>query len=180
MSGPDLLTARSDVKLLAPAAERDIEPAASWMDGDYGREMRQMLSLDKIESRRLSIDEDANPIQSLIESEDVLVWMIEHNERVVGMIKVWLTDAGRLPYPSIHAMIGTPESRRQGVGAAALTAAVSWLQVEHGEDIIFSRYQINNPTLAHLLMKTGFEADGELYEDEDGLSWQDVVLRKLY
>lgn len=177
MIAPELQTADPSVRLIEPDVERDAPLSFEWMAGDEGRRSQALMGVADKDIHAHTLDESELLIESFMDSDNEIVWMVEHEGKVVGALEVHLKETELLPGPSIHLMIGDVEVRGQGVGYAVLYAAIAYLRDEQGHDIIFTRVRTNNVPSLHLFLKLGFEEDGEPYVDNDDLSWQTMIYR---
>lgn len=178
MKAPELITSDENIRLIEPDVERDAPLSFEWLSGEQGRRSLRMLGVPDKDIHPPTLDREEERIESFLDRDDLLVWMIQLDGDVVGAIEVNLKDSEYLPAPWLTIFIGDNLVRGMGVGTVALRAVVAWLIQEQKEDILFARYRIGNESSAQLLLKLGFEEDGDAYSDEDGLEWQNVIMRQ--
>lgn len=173
-----MFTSDESVRLITPDILRDAELNVEWTAGMDGRETQMAMGVPADEVQELTLQESMAIMQTLVLSEHDIVWMIEYDGQVVGMIEVHLEPNEYLAGPAVSIMIGDPVMRGAGIGFTAMRAAIAWLQYDEGEEIIFSRYPAGNEVACRLSQKLGFEEDDEPYTDAAGLRWQNVVIRQ--
>lgn len=174
----DILTSDESIRLITPDILRDAERNVEWTADEEGRETQKAMGVPADQMQELTLQEAMVIVQTLVLSEKDILWMIEYDGEVVGMIEVHLEPNDYLAAPAITIMIGDPEARGHGVGFTAMQAAIAWLQYDEGEEIIFSRYPTDSRAACRLSQKLGFEEDDEPYTDQSGQQWQNVVLRQ--
>lgn len=173
MKTNSLKTSFTSVRLIEPDVERDAQLGVEWLDGARGRETLQLMGVADKDNKSTTLEHERARVQSFIEREDQLNWMIELDGRVVGAVWVDLQQNGNLPAPGVHIMIGDPAARGRGVGSAAFSIVTKYLQ-EIGYTQVFTRHLVGNSTAQSLAAKNGFVDIGEAYTDEDGLIWQNM------
>ena len=178
MKSAPLETPDPHVRLVEPVVDRDAPLGVEWLQGDVGRSTLKLMGVVGGDNKPASLDEERERVQSFIDRDDQLNWMIQYDEQVVGSIWVDLGPSDYLKSPSVHIMIGDPEVRGKGVGTASTSSVISHLS-QTGYKSIYSRYQLINTGSAKLLHDVGFQPDGEPYTDSDGLEYQNVALTDL-
>lgn len=178
MIAPELLSNKIEtLKLIGPDIERDPPLSVEWMAGDNGRETQSMMGIPDREIHEHSLEEARGTIAGFIESDHEIVWMIEYAGDVVGAVEIHMIGTKYLPSPSIHVMLGDVDVRGRGIGRASAEMAITYLQEEQSIEILYSRYRTNNKVSEQLLLALGFEEDGDPYEDQYGMRWQNVIYR---
>jgi RimJ/RimL family protein N-acetyltransferase len=178
LKAPELLTSDENIRLIEPDVERDAPLSFEWLSGEQGRHSQRLLGVAEKDIHPPTLDREEARVESFLDREDQLVWMIEVAGDVVGAVEVNLADSEYVPAPWITIFIGDHSVRGGGIGTTVMRAVVSWLVLERSVDLIFARYRIGNETSAQMLLKLGFENDGEVYADHDGLEWQNVIYRQ--
>lgn len=178
MIAPELLTSIEEIRLVPPDLERDPPLSTEWLAGESGRLTQQSMGIpDKDIQEEPTLEGEEERIRMMMESDHHIVWMIDLDGDIVGAVEAELNPTKYLDAPSVHVMIGDTAARGRGVATAALRSVIDWLQSTHEDIFIFTRYLVNNEASAQLLLKVGFEQDGEPYIDDEGLKWQNVILR---
>lgn len=177
MIAPELLTANESIRLIAPDVERDAQTSVGWLEGDSGKETQRAMGIAEHNIIEPTIQTEEDRIRTMIDSSHHITWMIEYDEDIVGVVEVEFEPTDFIDAPAISFMIGDTWVRGRGVATAAVRSAVEWLQAEQEDIFIFSRYRVSNEASAQVLMKVGFDMDGTPYKDQDGLVWQNVILR---
>lgn len=178
MIAPELITSDESIRLIEPDIERDAPLGVEWLSGENGRESLRLMGLPDSKIHPPTLQEEQERVQSFIDNNDELVWMIEVDGDVVGAVEVKLNDTEFLPAPALVIFIGDRSVRKMGVATIVLRAVIGWLIQEQEVDIIFARYRTFNAASAQLFLKLDFEEDGPPYTDKDGLHWQNVILRQ--
>lgn len=176
MKMPPLQTNNSDVMLVEPNIKRDAALGINWLAGDLGRETLALMGVTAEHNKPGTLEVEQTRIKDFIENPKHLNWMISYKNQVVGAIWVDLEPTDQLPAPSPHIMIGDPSVRGKGIGTAAMASVVGFLQ-KKDHKIIYSRHLSGNTSAAALLHDMGFAPYQKPYEDEDGLVWQNEILR---
>lgn len=163
--------------MITPEVERDAPLGFEWRSGEAGRESRRLMGMPEPDIAPPVLDTEEARIEDFLDRSDLLAWMIEVDGEVVGTAEVHLKDSAYLPAPWVTVFIGETASRGSGVGTTVLRAVIAWLAQEKGEEMIFARYRLGNEASAQMLLKAGFEDDGNPYTDTRGIGWQNVILR---
>jgi len=171
-------TENPDVKLIEPDVERDAPLSMQWLDGELGRQTLSSMGVPDKENKPTTLELEKQRVEKFLEDDTELNLMIEFQGKVVGSVWAHLTPSEHLEAPSVHIMIGDPSVRGRGVGSAAVRKLIETL-AEQGNQTIYSRHLVANVGPKALLGGLGFREDGETYLDDDGLEWQNVVLKLL-
>ena len=185
MKAPHLKTDNPPVRLVEPNIERDALLGTKWLSGELGRTtLRQMGNTESEIDQMLpaTIENQAELVKSFLEREDQLNWMIEYEGKIVGSVWVDL-DAKKdksgnviVPGPSVHIMIGDPDTRGKGVGSSAVGTVLAYLE-EQGHNTIYSRHLTTNDGADYLLKSLGFTDLGDPYMNGT-LEFQNLVREK--
>ena len=170
-------TDRIDLVLARPNVERDAPLAVVWLKGDKGRDTLRLMGNTDEQNKPSTLKEEQDRIREFIISTTQLTWMLMFKNKTIGTIWVDLNNSAYLKGPSVHIMVGNNSDRGQGIGSAAVTAVVQYLKEEDARSIMYSRYIASNIGSKTLFAKLGFVQDGSEYKDNDGLSYQNVVLK---
>lgn len=173
-----LNTPNEHVRLIEPDLERDAQLGVVWLAGEAGRKTLKLMGVADENNNETSLEAERERVTDFINTTDQLNWMISYDGQVVGSVWVDLKEKESVHAPSVHIMIGDPDMRGKGVGAASISAVVSHLH-QKGETVIFSRHLLENSGATKLLTDLGFVDDGDAYHDDNGLEWQNVVLNSL-
>jgi len=166
-------------ELVAPNVERDAPLSLEWINGEEGRETLLKMGNTPDSISTTTLEAEQQRVRDFLESDSQRHWMIKAGEKVVGATWVDLEPSEYLPAPAVHIMIGDPSVRGQGVGPASVEAVINLLREEGEHEVLYSRHLMSNEPAARLLAKLGFEDYDELYQDADGLVWQNMRLRLL-
>lgn len=172
-----LSTSNVELKLIPPDVERDAPISVRWLEGSLGRETLKLMGNTEENNRPSTLKVEKERIRDFIESSDQLTWMIQFRNKIVGSIWVDLKAKGYLLAPSIHIMIGNPDSRGHGVGTNAFEAVIDYLRSNGDYEYLYSRHLSENQIASKLLDGRGFVKSGGQYKDKDGLTWQNVKLK---
>jgi RimJ/RimL family protein N-acetyltransferase len=170
----ELATGDSSVRLVEPDVGRDASLGLQWLAGEAGRETLRLMGVTDANNHPSTLEQERQRIQDFIDKSDQLNWMIAKDEQVIGPIWVELRPIEYLNAPSMHIMIGEPSARGQGTGGQAFRAVANYLECERHESVIYTRHLLDNIGSAKLAAASGFQEDGALYEDANGLRWQNM------
>lgn len=163
-------------ELVVPDVERDAPLSLEWINGEEGRDtlLRMGNTPDSISTTTLEAEQQR--VRDFLETDTQRTWMIKVGEKVVGATWVVLEPTEYLPAPAVHIMIGDSSVRGQGVGSATIDSVITLLREEGKYDVLHSRHLADNEAATHLLAGLDFEDEGDVYQDADGLAWQNVRL----
>lgn len=170
-----LKTSNPRVTLIEPNIERDAQLGLEWLNSETGRQTLALMGVAEDNNTTTDIETERKRIEDFITKENQLNWMIKLDENVVGSIWVDLEDTNYLSAPAVHIMIGDPDARGQGVGSVSTASVINHLK-DIGYKKVYSRTLISNSTASKLLLDGGFKKLGEIYQDADGINWQNCVL----
>lgn len=169
----------SEVKYLKPDVGRDAPFAHGWLSSPEGKETLLSMGNADSEIKDSTIEDQRKITQSFIDLENQrkqITWVISLNGVSLGVVWIDLIEKHNVKPPSIHIMIGDTNFRRKGIGRNAISFAIDYAQNELGYKTIYSRHLKSNIPIEMLFKSFGFETDGNLYTDENGLVWQNVKL----
>lgn len=177
MIAPELLTVDEDIRLIPPDVERDAPLSVSWLEGEEGEETLRSMGVPDKDIVSPTLEGEEERIHEMIESPHRIAWMIEYAGEVVGYAAAELQPTEYVEAPAVVVMIGDTWARGRGIATMALRAVIDWLRDEYEDTFVYARYRISNEASAQMLLKVGFENDGSPYKDDNGLVWQNVILR---
>jgi len=169
----NLPTKNPDVLLVKPEIDRDAQLGVEWLEGELGRATLSSMGVADADNKPTTLQYERERVKNFIEGQNQLNWMIQYQGRVVGAVWADLLQAGNLPSPSIHIMIGDADVRGRGVGFAATSKVAEYLE-DLGHKTIYSRHLTKNSGAAGLLKSLGFTNLDTTYLDDNGLEWQNV------
>ncbi len=164
--------------LVRPNIAQDPLISVEWINGPDGHETMRLMGNTDEGNKPTTLELEEKRVREFITSTGSRTWAMNLDGRTIGSIWLTTVPTNYLKDPSVHFMIGDTGSRKRGIGRATLSAVIELLENEAVHDELYSRYMVGNEGSAHLLSKVGFEIDGEVYRDEDGLYFQNVK-RKL-
>lgn len=165
------------VRLVMPVVTRDGALGVRWLSGSQGRDTLRMMGVPDDHIAPASLEEETARIASFIGRADQYNWMIEFKGTIVGAIWVDLQSSATLAAPAVSYMVGDPSARGKGVAGASLAAVTDFMSGE-GFTTLHARALVTNDPSARVLFRAGFARAGDPYIDpEDGLLWQNFVLR---
>jgi len=173
----ELPTGLPGLSLVRPNIEQDAPLAVEWLAGPSGRETLRLMGSTDEHNKPSTLEDERRRLRDFITSTSQITWMMRYEGRTVGVVWLRLDVTTHLSAPSIHLMIGDPGVRGRGIGAAAIRALIEQLKSDRRYEYLYSRYLTDNAGSAKLFKNAGFAEDGASYQDEDGLSFQNVKLR---
>lgn len=177
MLAPELITSDENIRLIMPNIERDAPTSVTWLEGDQGKETLRAMGVPEKDIIEPTLEGEEERINTMIESTHHIAWMIEQDGDVIGVAEVELEPTEYVDAPALSVMIGDPWERNKGVATTVLRSVIDWLHAEYENTFVYARHRSSNEASAQVLLKLGFEDDGAPYKDQDGLVWQNVVLR---
>lgn len=174
----DLPTSIPELVLTTPVPDRDATFALSWFDSESGRDTLLKMGNAPGEIEAPSIEGELATLEEFLTLEDEgkqKTWMLRYDEATIGAAWIDLIENHGVEAPSVHLMIGDPSYRGKGIGKAAMSTMIAYLN-ENGNDIIYSRHLVSNEVVTILTHSLGFVAYGQSYVDENGLEWQNIKL----
>lgn len=174
-----LPTTNQKINLIKPDVSRDAPLSVYWLADPHGRFTLKMMGVPDKDNHAYTLAEEQKRVQEFLDLKDQYNWMIEVDGRVIGSIWVDLKDTAEIKAPSLSIMLGDPDVRHGGIGAAVGEAVINYL-IEAGCDRIYSRHLIENTISPKLLYKLNFQNDGAPYIGaEDGLLWQNTYMKAI-
>ena len=170
----ELSTSIPELVLVRPNVDRDAPAGVKWLAGQEGRKTLQLMGTADKYNKPSTLEDEKQRVRGFITSTNRETWMISYGGKVIGAIWIDLEGTEYLAAPSIHIMIGSPNTRGKGVGLAVMKSFIKRMEDEDKEGDLYSRHLLENEPITKLFRKIGFEDAGVPYEDSDGLSWQNV------
>lgn len=168
---------RDDVLLLRPDVERDAPFALGWFSRAEGRQTLLSMGNAQSEIEEATLDGEKVTIQEFIDLEKEnrqITRMIVIDDVTIGAVWIELLENHGVKSPSVHIIIGNPDYRGKGIGTSTMQSAIRYSLDELGATNVYSRHLSSNKSISAVNAKLGFKADGDAYEDENGLIWQNV------
>lgn len=166
-----------DTRLKRPLVQRDAPLSVEWLKGEEGKKSLLLMGVPENDIAEPTLEEEQARIQSFLDRKDQLNWMIEYKNRIVGAIWVDLQPTEHVKAPAPHIMIGDVSARGKGVGSQAMKLVIEYL-FSQGHDAVYTRCKPSNTAVMRMNAKLGFQKDGAEYIDADGITWQNVVIKK--
>ena len=172
MIRPDIQITKT-IALVAPNVDRDSENGVRWMSGSVGHKTQELMGIASSDIHDHTIEEEQKLIQRFIDTDDEIVWMVEVDDNVIGVIEVGLKISPQENGPSLSVMIGDPDFRGKGIGKKAMVAVIDYL-ASQGYSEVNARHISSNHASRAMNTSIGFINVGDEYVDEDGIRWQNV------
>lgn len=167
------------VKLVEPNVERDAPLSLSWLQGEAGKRTLQLMGVPEDDIKEPTLEQEQNRLHGFLTNKNQLNWMIEYDGAIVGSVWVDLKINHDVPAPSVHIMLGDPRVRGKGVGIAAISAVLRYLESQ-GNETVYSRHLVTNDQAQKLLNDLGFKTVGTPYTDQYDHTWQSVIWRQSH
>ena len=170
---------RSDIQLLHPDTERDAPFALDWFDRPEGRETLLSMGNAPHEITETTLENERKTIEEFIDLEtnhQQITRMIQVDNRTIGAVWIELTEKHGVKPPSIHIIIGDPAYRGKGIGLSVMKSAIIYAREVLNYQAVYSRHLASNQGIIAVNRSLGFIKDGAEYTDDNGLTWQNVVL----
>jgi predicted GNAT family N-acyltransferase len=162
--------------LVRPNIAKDAQLAVNWMAGPAGRETLRLMGNSEKDNHPSTLEEEQQRLRDFTTATNQITWMMRYQGRSVGAVWINLESSEHQQAPSIDIMIGDPAVRGQGIGTAAINSFIEQFKRTHPDEYLYSRHLMENAGSAKLLKNSGFTKDGQSYQDEDGLRFQNVKL----
>ena len=175
----DMRSVREDIKLLPPDVDRDATFALAWFSRSEGRQTLLSMGNTEDDIEESTIKGERKIMQDFLELEKAgkqITRVIVVEENTIGVVWIEHFENHGVKSPSIHIMIGNPDFRGKGIGRAVMQSVIEHIRSTLKADAIYSRHLSANTTVARLNESLGFMKDGDTYEDDNGLVWQNVVM----
>lgn len=170
------------IEFLPPNPDRDAPFAHSWFMRPEGRATLISMGNAEGEITESTLSGEREIMQEFLDLEAAdkqITRVIVVDGVTIGVVWIELFENHNVKPPSIHIMIGNPDYRGKGIGRKSLQFAIDYMRANINHEAIYSRHLASNAPIATLLTSLGFKKDGDVYEDENGLVWQDVALLLL-
>jgi L-amino acid N-acyltransferase YncA len=171
-----LSTDLAGLTLVRPNIDQDAHISVQWLEGPAGRDTLRLMGNTNEHNQPSTLEEEQDRLRDFVTATNQITWMLRYKGSTVGAVWISLDASKYLQAPSLHIMIGQPDVRGQGIGSAAMKALIQQLQFDASYEYVHSRYLKDNEASANLLRHAGFIEDGSPYQDDDGLSFQNVRL----
>lgn len=174
-----MVAKRNDIQLIKPNIDRDAPFALDWFERSEGRQTLLSMGNAEHEIEAPTLEGERSTIQEFIELEceqKQITRMIVKDGKTIGAVWIELFENHGVKAPSVHIILGNPEYRGQGIGTSAMEAAIHYVAHVLGKDQVYSRHLAANEAIASVNQKLGFVKDGDTYQDDNGLVWQNIVL----
>lgn len=168
---------RNDILLLEPDIDRDAPFAFDWFRGAKGRQTLLLMGNAAHEISPPTLKGEQATIKEFLDLEKEgrqITRMIVVGGVTIGAVWIELFENHGVKSPSVHIMMGNPEYRGKGIGTSVMRSAVRYAFEKLHATIVYSRHLVSNKNVSALMAKLGFEKDGDMYVDENGLAWQNV------
>jgi len=174
-----LMNKQRDYSLVKPDPDRDAPFAVAWFTSAYGKET--LLRMGNLENsiKESTLDGEKETLVEFLELEKQqkqITWMICTDEKTIGAVWLELKPTKYLKAPAVHIMIGDTNYRGRGIGKSVMKEMIEYSRDTLRTQTIYSRRLQSNNAIAAVFKSLGFVNDGELYEDNDGLLWQNVMI----
>ena len=173
---------RGDISLVVPNIERDAFFALDWFSRAEGRQTLLSMGNAEHEIDEPTLDGEKATIQEFIDLEKdgkQITRMIVVDSKTVGAVWIELFENHGVKAPSVHIIVGNPEYRGKGIGSSVMRAAIDYVLHDLSATVVYSRHLSSNINISAVNKKLGFIPEGDVYEDENGLVWQNVKLEAL-
>jgi RimJ/RimL family protein N-acetyltransferase len=168
------LKVSNELSLIAPNVDRDAILSLNWMNGESGHETQRLMGIAPQDIQDHTLDQEQKLIESFIDTDEEIVWMIRYHEKIIGAVEVRLHATDHEKAPTISIMIGDPGYRGKEIGREVMKAVVDYLHNEKSYNEVYARYLTSNAASRKMNEHLGFKLDEKSYIDEDGLEWQNV------
>ena len=170
---------RDDIILLPPNVNRDAAFALAWFRRPEGRQTLRSMGNAESDIQESTLEGERATMQEFIDLENngrQITRAIVVDAKTIGVVWVELFENHGVKAPSIHIMIGDPEYRGKGIGRAVMSSAIAYVRDTLGSKQLYSRHLAANIPVAKLNDALGFRRDDDVYEDDNGLRWQNVIM----
>lgn len=173
-------SSREDIHLLPPDVDRDAKFALAWFSRSEGKQTLLSMGNTEADIQRSTLEGERKIMQEFIELEKAgkqITRVVVVDDMTVGVVWVELFENHGVKSPSIHIMIGNPDYRGKGIGRVVMRSAIDYARDTLQSRTIYSRHLSGNVPVVKLNQSLGFINDGTPYEDENGLIWQNIVMK---
>lgn len=175
-------TAFPDLKLMAPNPDRDALFAFTWFDSVSGKDTLLRMGNAESEISEPSLEREKEILRDFIQLEasgKQITRMIVYKDITIGAVWIEQEDTQHVNAPGLHIMIGDPLYRGMGIGTAIMKTMIGYAYDELYATTVYSRHLASNDIISRVFERLGFERDGELYTEKNGLTFQNVKREKL-
>lgn len=163
----------NDIELIEIDTKRDAPLTMSWINAPGGLEMLRLMGMIVPDNFKTSLEQETKTLQTIIDDQNEIAWMIELDGQVVGILEVHTVPFEGLPEPNISIIIGDASIRGRGVGTDSMNIAIQKVS-SLGYRQIYARVLTHNKASLRMLNKLGFENLNKPYTDKDDLNWQNI------
>ena len=174
-----LSTILPNLILIEPNPTQHAPVTIDWFEADYGRETLLLMGNAEHEIETPSLESEMQILQEFIDLEnknEQLTWMLQFDNRIIGVAWIELKENHNVRPPSVHLMIGDKSYRGRGIGKATMLALIKHIKNNLKTDAIYSRHLVSNSVVANMNRSIGFAYDGGSYMDKNMLEWQNIKL----
>lgn len=176
MIAPDLVC-DGELQLIEPDINRDPPIGIQWMSGVEGEKTQRLMGIAPNDIHEHTFAEEVELFKNFISTDDEIVWMIEYQGKIIGIVEVGTKIPPEENGPSISIMLGDASARGKGIGKRVMTRVIEYLfSLGHVE--VTARYIEGNSASEAMNVSLGMQKVGQAYVDEDGLKWQNVRLSR--
>lgn len=172
-------TSLPNLRLIEPNPLRDAPITLSWFESSYGKETLLLMGNAEHEIGVPSLESEIQTLEEFIDLKEKnvqLTWMIQTENKLVGVAWIELVANHSVQPPSVHLMIGDKEYRGKGIGKATMLALIDYIKTYIETNTIYSRHLKHNVVATSMNRTLGFIDDGSSYIDKNQLEWQNVKL----
>lgn len=148
------------------------------MSGTEGEKTQRLMGVAPNDIHEHTLAEEVKLFKNFISTNDEIVWMIEHQGQIVGIVEVGTKIPPEENGPSISIMLGDVSARGKGIGKKAMICVIEYL-FSLGHTEVTARYIEGNFASESMNVSLGMQKVGQVYADEDGLRWQNVRLSRI-
>ena len=172
-------TSLANLILIEPEPATHAPITLSWFESDYGRETLLLMGNAEHEIENPTLESETQILNEFIElrrKNEQLTWMLQFEDKIIGVAWIELIENHNVLPPSVHLMIGDKEYRGQGIGKATMQTLIQYIKDHIGTKAVYSRHLKSNIVVANMNQRLGFINDGESYIDDNMLEWQNIKL----
>ena len=160
-----------DIRLIKPDPKKDALVTVKWLEGVGGQETLRYMGILVDDNFKPDVKSEVKRLKTMAKSKNEYISMIEHKGVIVGTVEIWTVQYDGVPAPSISIMIGSPHTRGHNIGSQVIQATLAIIK-NLGYDTAYSRALLSNSSSCGFFAKNGFEKTGLVYDDIEGLIWQ--------
>lgn len=175
MTGEQLPTHNLGTTLVPIDIERDAPHGVVWLEGNAGHETLRRMGVADANNHASTLEQERSRLQKIIADKNELAWMIQQDGQIVGIVEVHFDSFENIPGPNVAIMIGDSAFRGHGIGTEVIRAVQTYLYESQKVNKLFARHLTDNTASAAMLRGLGFIDSGPIYQDSNGLQWQNMV-----